>query len=155
MPKISICVPTWESNGYSQVFTVDLFESIKKQTFKDYEVCVSDHSTNDIVFIICEEYANFFDIKYFRNSEDLGNGPANTNSAIEMGDGEIIKIIFQDDFFFSESALEVISNAFLDEEQKWLVNGCNHFQQGVFYNEMTPRWNDDIIRGVKDRKSVV
>lgn len=148
MPKISICVPTWESNGYAEVFTVDLFESIKKQTFKDYEVCISDHSKDDIVLGVCEEYANFFEIKYFRNTDDLGNGPANTNSAIEMGEGEIIKIMFQDDFFFSESALETINDEFSNENVKWLVNGCNHFQQGIFYNEMTPRWNDDTIRGV-------
>lgn len=148
MPKISICVPTWESNGYAEVFTVDLFESIKKQTFKDYEVCISDHSTDDTVLEICEKYADFFEIKYFRNTDDFGNGPANTNSAMEMAEGNIIKIMFQDDFFFSENALSLIDKKLSNSDKKWLVNGCNHFQQGVLYNEMTPRWNDDIIKGV-------
>ncbi len=148
MPKVSICVPTWESYGYAKAFTVDLFESIRKQDFSDYEVCVSDHSLNEDVLEVCEEYANYFEIKYFKNEEDLGNGPANTNSAIEMASGEIVKVMFQDDFFFSEKALSLIYESLSSSDKMWLVNGCNHFQQNTFYNEMTPRWNDDIIRGV-------
>lgn len=148
MPKVSICVPTWESHGYAKAFTVDLFESIRKQDFSDYEVCVSDHSLNEDVLEVCEEYANYFEIKYFKNEEDLGNGPANTNSAIEMASGEIVKVMFQDDFFFSEKALSSIYESLSSSDKMWMVNGCNHFQQNTFYNEMTPRWNDDIIRGV-------
>lgn len=148
MPKISICIPTWECNGYSEVFTTELFNSIRKQTFKDYEVCISDHSLNDNVLNVCEEYANYFEIKYFKNSNNLGNGPANTNSALEMSSGDIIKIMFQDDFFFSENSLSIIYQSFFDNNKKWLVNGSNHFQQNIYYNEMTPRWNHDIIKGV-------
>jgi glycosyltransferase involved in cell wall biosynthesis len=148
MPKISICIPTWESYGYSEVFTIDLFESIKKQTFNDYQVCISDHSQNDVVLDLCQEYANYFEIKYFKNSNNIGNGPSNTNSAMEMADGEIIKIMFQDDFFFSENALMIINSVFSDTNAKWLVNGCNHFQQNVYYNEMIPKWNEKIIKGI-------
>jgi len=148
MPKISICVPTWESNGYSEKFTEDLFESIKKQSFNDYEVCISDHSKDNLVLNICEEYANYFKIKYFKNTENYGNGPANTNSALEMASGDIIKIMFLDDFFFSIDALHEIYESFKNSDSMWLVNGCNHWQNGNYYNPMKPKWNDDIIKGV-------
>lgn len=147
-PKVSICIPTWESNGYAEIFIRDLFDSIKKQTFNDYEVCISDHSLNDVILDVCEEYANYFDIKYFKNSENFGNGPANTNSALEMSSGEIIKIMFQDDFFFSENALIEIYQSLSGSDKFWLVNGCNHYTNGHYYNSMIPVWNDDIIRGI-------
>lgn len=148
MAKISICVPTSDYNRLSKKFTKELFESIKKQTFKDYEVCISDHSLNDDVLEVCEEYANYFTIKYFKNSENIGNGPANTNSSLEMAEGEIVKIMFQDDFFFSKHALYSINENFSNTDKKWLVSGCNHLQENYYCNEFFPRWNSDIIRGV-------
>lgn len=148
--KISICVPTWECYGYSEIFTSELFDSIKKQTFDDYEVCISDQSSDDTVLNICEKYANYFKIKYFKNSEKNG-GPANTNSAIDMAEGEIIKILFQDDLFYSQHALKEIFNSFQNNNNKWLVSGCNHVNNSPssgYYNYMIPKWNSEIIRGV-------
>ena len=34
--------------------------------------------------------------------------PANTNKAISMCSGDIIKVMFQDDFFYDDEALEKI-----------------------------------------------
>jgi glycosyltransferase involved in cell wall biosynthesis len=150
MTRISICVPTWECNGYSEVFTRELFQSIKKQSFDDYEVCISDQSDNNIVLETCEEYANYFSIRYFKNTEKNG-GPANTNSAMDMAEGEIIKVMFQDDLFYSRDCLKEISEAFDSTDKKWLVSGCNHINESFstgHYNYMIPKWNDDVIRGV-------
>ena len=47
--KISIAIPTWESYGRGGEFLDDLLRTIEIQTFKDYEVCISDHSIDDEV----------------------------------------------------------------------------------------------------------
>nr|MCR4832765.1 glycosyltransferase [Butyrivibrio sp.] len=41
--KVSICVPTY--NNPEDVSR--LLQSIARQTYKDYEVCISDDSTDD------------------------------------------------------------------------------------------------------------
>ena len=40
--KMSIAIPTWESYGKGNEFLDDLFRTIEIQSFKDYEVVVSD-----------------------------------------------------------------------------------------------------------------
>ena len=148
MKKISICVPTTEYKKDGEKYLIDLFKSIDKQTYKNFEVCISDHSIDDSILNICEEFAGKFLIRYFKNKKHRGNGPSNTNSSMEMSEGEIIKIMFQDDFFYSENCLESIVNHFSDTEKTWLVSGCNHYQENYYYNEMHPKWNSDIIRGI-------
>ena len=45
--RMSIAIPTYESKGRSVEFLDDLFRTIEIQTFKDFEVGVSDHSKDD------------------------------------------------------------------------------------------------------------
>ena len=139
---ISICIPTYEYDGMGGLFLTELFESILKQDFKDYEVCVSDHSVDDEIEKLCKEYRNSFPMVYYRNIYDRDNSPANTNCAIDLAQREIVKIMFQDDWFYSDSALSLISRSM---NKTWLVCGCNHFHGGKFTRTMIPRWNDKIF----------
>ena len=84
MPDISIAIPTYEMKGIGNQYLSELFDTIKEQDYKNFEVCISDHSQDNSILEVCEEYANYFEIQYYKNDQNLGNGPANTNSAIEM-----------------------------------------------------------------------
>lgn len=148
--RISICIPTWEQNGKGPLYLVDLLNSIKKQTFQDFDVIISDQSLNDDIKNICLEYKDNYRIHYFTNPNDRGNGPANTNNSLKFAEGEIIKIMFQDDLMFDENALLKISQVFENQEINWLVSGCNHTYDDCisFSNEMIPYWNERIVFGV-------
>lgn len=148
--KISIAIPTWESHGRGVEFLDDLLRTIEIQTFKDYEVCISDHSEDNSIFDKVLEFEDRIDFCYEKNKNNKGNGPANTNRAIKMCSGDIIKVMFQDDFFYDDEALEKIVNEFDNSDQMWLVNGCNHTQNDghSFYWEMFPTWNDKLLEGV-------
>jgi len=148
--KISIAVPTWESHGRGAEFINDLLRTIQVQSFKNFEVCISDHSLDDEVLNEIKQFENKFEILYKKNSKDRGKGPPNTNESIRMCSGDIIKVMFQDDFFYDTEALEKIHDEFMTSNSKWLLNGCNHTKDDGynFYNEMYPRWNDKIIEGV-------
>ena len=100
--KVSIAIPTYECYGKSGEFLDDLLRTIEIQTFKDFEVCISDHSVNDDVLNVVNEFKDKFEIVFRRNTERRGNGPANTNAAIDLRRGEIVKVMFQDDFFYDE-----------------------------------------------------
>lgn len=148
--KISIAVPTWESHGRGVEFLDDLLRTIEIQHFKDFEVVISDHSKNDDLVNKVKEFDTKFQIKYIKNNKDRGNSPANLNNAIDNCSGEIIKIMFQDDFFYDDEALEKIYYSLADSQKMWLLNGCNHTKDhgNSFYWEFYPKFNPDLLRGV-------
>lgn len=93
MCKVSICIP-----AYNSVETVrTLLKSIKIQTYKDYEIIITDDSSNYEV----QEYITGLGcdkIKYYRNEEQLG-ATKNCNAAMCRASGEYIKMMHHDDWF--------------------------------------------------------
>lgn len=147
--KISIAIPTWEYHGEGEKFLDDLLRTIEIQSFKDFEVVISDHSVNYNLLKIIDQYKEKFKIVYYKNKDSRGNGPFNTNTSIEKCSGEIIKIMFQDDFFYDDEALEKIYNSF-EQDVNWLLCGSNHTNDDGynFYWDLYPKWNDDILKGI-------
>ncbi len=150
MTKISIAIPTWECEGRGTEFLHDLFRTIEIQQFTDYNVWVSDHSKDNEVKNLCIAYHDKINVNHMRNTEDRGNGPANSNKALDLCDGEIVKIMFQDDFFYDDEALGKIYDSLSNSENTWLVCGSNHTRDdgNSFYWDLYPKWSDQIINGV-------
>ena len=44
MCEVSICIPCYEMKGNGVAYLNDLMNSITAQTFKDYEIIITDHS---------------------------------------------------------------------------------------------------------------
>jgi len=146
--RFSIAIPTYEAKGYGVAFLDELFQSILSQTFTDYEVVVSDHSRDGQILTLCDKYSKKMRINYTRNFYDRGNGPANTNVALEHCKGEIIKIMFADDLFVNNNALQTISDTFDSTGAGWVVTGFNHTSDGKnFYRPMVPRWSEHLLEG--------
>jgi len=97
---ISICIPAYKRTD----FLKRLLDSIATQTFKDFEVIVTDDSPNEDVAKLCQQYSQL-NLKYFRNDPALGT-PANWNQAISKASGEWIKLIHDDDWLANENAVE-------------------------------------------------
>ena len=156
MTKVSIAIPTWENNGRGAEFLDDLIRTIVIQTLTDYEIIVSDHSEDNSVKNVVKSYeSQGINIKHVRNNEKRGNSPANTNAAIELCTGEVVKIMFQDDFFYDDEALEKIYNALSESDEDWLVCGCNHTRSDGrdFYWTLMPTWNNEFLKGVNSISS--
>jgi glycosyltransferase involved in cell wall biosynthesis len=156
MTNISIAIPTWECYGKGSEFLDDLLRTIEIQKgHYSYEVCISDHSKDDEVLNKVKEFEGRLQIHYQRNENDRGNGPANTNKAIEMCSGDMIKVMFQDDFFYDDEALEKICNSLYNSDKVWLLNGCNHTADhgNSFYWDLCPRFNDKLLDGVNTLSS--
>lgn len=103
MVKVSICVPT-----YNNVQDVErLLQSIIEQEYTDYEVNISDDSTNGEIEKLVEEYQQTVlqnKIRYVHNAKPLGH-IFNWNAAIKMATGQYIKIMFSDDWFTDAKSL--------------------------------------------------
>lgn len=92
MPKVSICIPCY--NNADEV--ARLLHSIYEQEFRDYEVNISDDSTNDETAMLVK---NRFPTANYQHNETPYGHIFNWNAAILMAKGEYIKIMFSDDWF--------------------------------------------------------
>ena len=70
---ISICIPTYEMGGKGLKFLRQGIESIRLQTFDNYEIIISDNSKVDDIENYCNEVKK--DIVYDENGlpEELGH----------------------------------------------------------------------------------
>jgi len=121
--KVSICIP-----AYNRVhFLIRLLDSISIQTYKNYEVIITDDSTNDEVLNVLELYKNNFPIKYYKNTPALGT-PRNWMAGIQKAAGEWIKIIHDDDWFVDENSLEEFMNA-TKNGTRFIFSGRNDYYE--------------------------
>jgi len=145
---ISIAIPVYETRGKGKEYLKFQFEKFLEQTYQDFEVVISDHSVDDEIKKVCEEYNNRLDIRYLRNEEGRGLSSVNINNAIKNCTGKIIKIIFQDDFLWDKNSLFYTVESF-DSDTNWLVSACQHTRDDgeTFYRAFYPRYNDKIYLG--------
>ena len=76
-PLISICIP-----AYKQVdFLQRLLDSIRTQTFRDFEVILTDDSPDNAVADLVTAFSTALPIRFIKNPVALGT-PENWNEAI-------------------------------------------------------------------------
>ena len=146
MRTLSICIPTYEMHGLGEKFLRQSFDVLTQQTFKDFDVVISDHSKTDVIKNLCDEYQGKLKINYFKNIEKVGSSSSNINNALDKAEGQLLKILFQDDFLYSKTSLEEIVENFDLEKDVWLVTASIQSKDGVtFYRPVHPRYEDRTI----------
>lgn len=118
MPKIkvSICIPVHNMKN-KDFFLNRCLDSIRSQTFQDYEIVITED----------------------------GKMAENTNSAIKKAEGELIKVMAMDDYFFDKDSLKKIVNAFSGH---WLISSCLHNAgHGNLFNHHKPYYDGKFKEG--------
>jgi len=148
--KLSVCIPTYEMRSKGIKFLEQAFLSLEMQIFKDFEIIISDHSKDDNIKNFCELAAqkSSMNINYFRNVKQRGSSSANINNAIKCATGEVIKVLFQDDYLCDIDCLNLIYERFKNPDVNWVVNGTVHTLDSIhFFNPMVPKYHDEIYLG--------
>jgi glycosyltransferase involved in cell wall biosynthesis len=105
--KISIGMPLYNAERYLE----NALDSVLDQTFRDFELIISDNASTDRTQEICREYAKRDGrIRYHRNSENIGGG-RNFSRVFELSSGEYFKWHSYDDLLapeFLERCIEVL-----------------------------------------------
>lgn len=103
--RVSIGMPVY--NGES--FIAEAIESILKQTYRDFELIISDNASTDNTEDICKAYATKDQrISYSRNDQNLGPA-ANYNRVYELSSGEYFKWASHDDLCDPEFLQECVN----------------------------------------------
>jgi glycosyltransferase involved in cell wall biosynthesis len=119
---ISICIPAYNSGEKLN----RLLDSIRIQTFKDYEIVISDDSNNNAVEDAINSRYSDLKIRYFHNEKALGT-PANWNNAVEKSEGQWIKLMHHDDWFNFENSLQLFVDAIgVDKNAKLIFSSYSN-----------------------------
>lgn len=145
MPYLSIAIPTYDANGNGAKLLEKSFQKFSEQTYKDFEIVVSDNSNGTFdIRDMCDKWENTLNIYYVEHLGNKNSPSANTNNAIKNCGGEIIKILCGDDFLYNENSLQHIVDNF-QEEVMWMFTSYIHSKNLIdFYRNYTPYMNDQI-----------
>ncbi len=121
---ISICIPAYKNAA----FLSRLLDSIAHQTFKDFEVIISDDSPDNELETIIEFYKRYFPIVYHKNTVALGS-PANWNNAIQLAKGKWIKLMHNDDWFAHTRSLEIFAAYTMQSNVKDFIFSAHHLYE--------------------------
>lgn len=123
---ISICIPAYKHVDYLK----RLLDSIVIQTFKDFEVIITDDSPGNEVEQFCLMYKFVLDINYIKNATALGS-PGNWNECIEKASGKWIKIMHDDDWFADDESLNSFADAaFHNSASDFIFSGFTEIDIG-------------------------
>ena len=127
--KVSIAISTFEANGTGCNLLSNNLDKIAMQTYPNIEVVISDHSKDNNISNLLNSYSNKLNIVYIKNPNNYGNTSNNINNAINHCSGDLIKIIFMDDYLFLPNSIQLIVDEFNKySNRKWLVNSYAHTQ---------------------------
>lgn len=92
-PRVSIGMPVYNGDR----FLKEALDSILAQTFRDFELIISDNGSTDRTQEICNAYAaGDHRIQYYRNEQNLG-ASWNQNRVFQLSKGEYFKWAHHDD----------------------------------------------------------
>lgn len=140
--KVSICIPAYKRVGYLQ----RLLESILNQTYKNYEVVITDDSDDDSVKNLLTKYSSKINIIYNKNNPALGT-PKNWMAAFSYATGDWIKLIHDDDWFAAPDSLHKYVNA-ITQDTRYIFSGYN-----AYYENKNTYVDKTVVKDQFDRIS--
>lgn len=147
-PLVSICIPTYAMKGRGVEYLNHSMQKIARQTFKDFNIIISDHSEDSAIEDYCKSWNGKLEICYVRNESNRGNSSANVNNSFKHANGKIIKVLFQDDFFVDDNSLLTQVTHFLGNANHWMAVACCHSKDGInLHSPFYPLYHDQIQYG--------
>lgn len=132
-PQISIVVPLYRT---PETYLTELIESVKKQTYGNWELCLSDGSGEDspIAGLLARYEAEEDRIKVVSHKEPLKISE-NTNAALEIASGDFIAFADHDDLLAPNALYECVNllnnepstEMIYTDEDKVDMSGKEHF----------------------------
>lgn len=149
-PFFSIAIPTYEFNGKGVEYLNNSLQILSTQTFNDFEVVISDHSENNMIETLVNQWSTKLNVKHFYYTKGKHKTHSmNVNNAIKNCNGIWVKILFQDDFLYDTISLEN-QYIFIQNTQNlyWFFTKFYHtFDGKSLYNLYTPKWNSEVYKG--------
>lgn len=135
VPRLSVGLPVYNGAEYLE----DALESLLGQSYRDFELIISDNASTDETSEICHRYAaQDSRIRYFLQQRNIGASP-NHNFVFEQSRGELFKWASCDDLYGRDlllrcvEALDANPGAVLSHAWCGVVHGRNSCAHGTTY----------------------
>ena len=118
--KISIITPLYNT---PKDFLIQLIDSVEKQTYSNWELCLADGSDLDHEYVreICMKYMEADNRIIYKKLEENEGIVGNTNKAIQMATGTYLGLLDHDDILH-ESALYEMMKVIEEEKADFLYS---------------------------------
>jgi glycosyltransferase involved in cell wall biosynthesis len=93
MPRVSIGLPVYNGENY----LAEALDSLLAQTYRDFEIIVSDNASTDNTRVICKDYADRDPRIQYHRSETNKGAAWNFNNTFGLASGEYFKWAAHDD----------------------------------------------------------
>ncbi len=141
-PFISICIPAYENVA----FLKRLLDSIAMQTYQDFEVVLTDDSSDDTVANLIDASNYVFPMVYIKNKVALGS-PENWNEGIRNARGEYVKMMHNDDWFTSDESLELFAKHALQHPKAAIIfSGFTEVEAGIKRTEIASKYHLRMLK---------
>ncbi len=120
-PFISLCIPTCKNVEYLQ----RLLDSIVIQTYKNYEIIITDNSPDKSVDTLVKDFSIKLSINYYKNNPRTNMGE-NFNRVLQKASGKWIKMMHDDDWFSSPESLQKFADAALNTSGSFIFSAYNN-----------------------------
>ncbi len=118
VPRLTIGLPVYNGERY----LAEAIDALLGQTYKDFELIISDNASTDGTADICRRYAQLDSrVRYIRQPKNIGLAP-NHNVVVEQARGELFKWAANDDLYARELVERCI--AALDEYPDVVLAHC-------------------------------
>ncbi|MGI1690924.1 glycosyltransferase [Thermoanaerobacter uzonensis] len=146
-PKVSIIVPVWNT---PKQFLIDMIESVRNQTYSNWELCIADGGSKEIhVKELLEEYTkkdNRIKVKYLPENKGI---VGNSNEALSLATGDYVALLDHDDMLAPFALFEVVkvinensdADFIYSDEDKISEDGSKRFDP-----HFKPDWSPDTLR---------
>jgi len=125
-PYISICIP-----AYKRIADLErLLNSIAEQTYKNFEVVITDDSPDDTIKDFLTSYNADFPLLYFKNEQALGT-PENWNEGFRKANGLWLKLMHDDDYFATNESLSKFVSAIEAQPNQQVFYSAFMFEDAV------------------------
>lgn len=137
MPKVSICIPTYNTAKYLP----EAIESVLAQDFTDYELVICDDVSSDNTPEICASYQDprIRYIRYRENAKQAGN----FNRCLAEARGEFLTILHADDYFLPGFLSDRVGRLTKQSKLGFVFGAVQVIDAESSLLNVSGRWNED------------
>src|SRR3989344_794912 len=139
-PLFSIVIPTYNKSEDLK----NAINSVFKQTYKDFELIISDNDSSDNTKQIVNSYKEIR-IKYFKNSKNIGR-IKNVERAINLTKGKYVILQGDDDYLYSKYCLLSLSKIIKNKDYGFVrLNYASNKDGKLFDFRVSKSFDKDMI----------